>query len=293
MSASPNDTKRPDSKAREAEYQALWQVCDRASRKEQYRYADLPARRALLTDAAKTLMEKRRKIGKAMCDTNIGTMVERHLQREATSRVLHEARVGGRLPPSPAMVAAAAAPVAAHGMNAGPGMNVLAPMNEPHPLGPGPNGFNNPRVLPFPAPPMHPNVDIYPMNLRSEINALHQQMALQLQERDQERDQIVSAIRTLAARVFDLEDRLGVARGPVQPGAHPNDEFAAGARQRAGPGPYADPGYPGGQYPDEGLQGMGRPNLAMRPQRPMTPRSQTQGRDAMVDREDILDMADV
>ncbi|KAJ3509508.1 hypothetical protein NM208_g15659 [Fusarium decemcellulare] len=62
MSASPNDTKRPDSQAREAEYQALWQVCDRAF------------------PQGATLMEKRRKIGKAMCDTNIGAMVERHLQ---------------------------------------------------------------------------------------------------------------------------------------------------------------------------------------------------------------------
>lgn len=58
-SPSSDDAKRPGPKIREAEYQALWQVCDRTARKNEYKYADYATRRAILEDACHALMNRR------------------------------------------------------------------------------------------------------------------------------------------------------------------------------------------------------------------------------------------
>jgi hypothetical protein len=58
-SPSSDDSKRPGPKSREAEYQALWQVCDRTARKNEYKYADYTTRRAILEDACHALMNRR------------------------------------------------------------------------------------------------------------------------------------------------------------------------------------------------------------------------------------------
>ncbi|KAH6884095.1 hypothetical protein B0T10DRAFT_608933 [Thelonectria olida] len=69
-------------RAREAEYQAMWQACDRATRKDQYRASGVAMRMLILRDALGNLMERRRQQGKQMCGTDIDAMIERHLQRE-------------------------------------------------------------------------------------------------------------------------------------------------------------------------------------------------------------------
>lgn len=58
MSSSP-EIKGFSSKAKEAEYQALWQVCDRATRKGDYIYADNEAKRNILYNACAARLEKR------------------------------------------------------------------------------------------------------------------------------------------------------------------------------------------------------------------------------------------
>jgi hypothetical protein len=46
-------------RARDAEYQAMWQACDRATRKQQYQASGVAMRMLILSDALGTLMEKR------------------------------------------------------------------------------------------------------------------------------------------------------------------------------------------------------------------------------------------
>ncbi|RGP78598.1 hypothetical protein FLONG3_3280 [Fusarium longipes] len=97
MSSSP-DVKGFDSKAKEAEYQALWQTCDRAMRKGDFIYADKETKRNILHTACRARLERRRAQGKTMCGTSITSMVDLHIQREITSSHLH----GGRRVPNPA-----------------------------------------------------------------------------------------------------------------------------------------------------------------------------------------------
>jgi hypothetical protein len=58
MSSSP-EVKGFNSKAKEAEYQALWQTCDRALRKGDYIYADRETKRNMLYAACRIRLEKR------------------------------------------------------------------------------------------------------------------------------------------------------------------------------------------------------------------------------------------
>lgn len=46
-------------RARDAEYQALWQACDRATRKQEYRNSTVQMRMMILREALGNLMEKR------------------------------------------------------------------------------------------------------------------------------------------------------------------------------------------------------------------------------------------
>lgn len=58
MSLSP-EPKAFDSKAKEAEYQALWQVCDRATRKGDYIHASNENKRIILHNVCRARVEKR------------------------------------------------------------------------------------------------------------------------------------------------------------------------------------------------------------------------------------------
>ncbi|KAJ4128250.1 hypothetical protein NW768_008538 [Fusarium equiseti] len=130
MSSSP-ESKTFDSKAKEAEYQALWQVCDRATRKGDYIYASEENKRNILHNVCNARVEKRRSQGKVMCGTSILAMVDLHLQREAAARL----RAGLDMPQGPSFVAN---PSGVHfftghqDMNVAPHMLVPQPHNQPH-----------------------------------------------------------------------------------------------------------------------------------------------------------------
>ncbi|KPM34493.1 hypothetical protein AK830_g12084 [Neonectria ditissima] len=80
-------SKRAEIRARDAEYQALWQGCQRTARRQEYTEATVPVRVVMLREALTSLMERRRLSRKLMCNTNIEVMIERHLGREAVSRI--------------------------------------------------------------------------------------------------------------------------------------------------------------------------------------------------------------
>ncbi|KAH7237379.1 hypothetical protein FSOLCH5_004814 [Fusarium solani] len=311
-SPSSDDSKRPGPKSREAEYQALWQVCDRTARKNEYKYADYTTRRAILEDACHALMNRRRDGGKVLCNTSIPEMVERHLKREAHSRIIHEARVTGQLPDSPVQVARTVRSATPQGT-----------MADPQPMG-------SRIALPFGnSQPYAANIDPNPLTLRNEIVALRQEVARQ----HEEQQAIVSTLRGLAARLTAVENELAELRGGQghgrlsfnemdvhlrqtdlashprsvlmgENGLHhvsdheqrgaaatqmtegdihfrPNYTYESEARYRA-PGLFPHGTYSGPLYPDEGVEGPGfglgfgsRP----RERRPVTPRSQTHGQE--------------
>ncbi|KAM0340752.1 hypothetical protein ACHAPU_010343 [Fusarium lateritium] len=98
---SPEGSRTCDQKARDAEYQALWQCCDRTSRKVPYLgVSDPETKRMVLDEACRELLGKRQEQGKSMCGISVSSMVDLHLQREINARLLAGARLG--LPsPSP------------------------------------------------------------------------------------------------------------------------------------------------------------------------------------------------
>lgn len=57
--AAMDGDKRTAIRARDAEYQSIWQAFDRKSRKEDYRRATVGIRKIMLTNMASGLMEKR------------------------------------------------------------------------------------------------------------------------------------------------------------------------------------------------------------------------------------------
>lgn len=54
-----NPFKRAEVRAREAEYQAMWQACERAARKDEYQKSTVPVRLVILREALTGLLEKR------------------------------------------------------------------------------------------------------------------------------------------------------------------------------------------------------------------------------------------
>ncbi|KAF7560461.1 hypothetical protein G7046_g3700 [Stylonectria norvegica] len=89
----PNN--RVELRAREAEYQAIWQCCDRTSNKDEYKYSNKSDRKVMLRIATNALLEKRRRRGTQMCNTNVDEMIERHLLREDYH---HARKRSGHLP---------------------------------------------------------------------------------------------------------------------------------------------------------------------------------------------------
>ncbi|KAM0424991.1 hypothetical protein ACHAPT_009792 [Fusarium lateritium] len=233
-SVSSDDFKRPEQKAREAEYQALWQVCDRTSRKSEYKYGDYTTRRAILEEACHALMNRRRNIGKQLCNTSIPEMVERHLKREAHSRIIHEARVTGQLRDSPAPTA----PLV---------------MNDPHHMAALSSG---PHVT-VPYGNMQPyatNVDTTPFALRNEIVVLRQEVA-RLHE---DRQIIVSNMRALGAHVVSMENELAEMRGEATHGRFPFNELDVNLRGGTQPRsvPVGDNGFQLRATPQLGESGL-------------------------------------
>ncbi|KAF7536457.1 hypothetical protein G7Z17_g13046 [Cylindrodendrum hubeiense] len=88
--------KQAEIRAREAEYQALWQACERAARKDEYQHSTVPVRQVMLREALTMLLDRRagdrRRQGKQMCNISVELMIERHLKREAQPRSPFHAR---------------------------------------------------------------------------------------------------------------------------------------------------------------------------------------------------------
>ncbi|RSL90893.1 hypothetical protein CEP52_014417 [Fusarium oligoseptatum] len=318
-SPSSDDSKRPGPKIREAEYQALWQVCDRTARKNEYKYADYATRRAILEEACHALMGRRRDAGKIICNTSIPEMVDRHLKREAHSRIIHEARVTGQLPDSPGPVARTIRSATPQGGLADPQSMADQPMGR--------------IALPFGSnsQPYAANIDPNPLTLRNEIVALRQELVRQ----NDDNHTIMAHLRSLGARLSVVESELielrGI-RGQVHGGLSFNEmdvhlrqtdtrprsvamgenglhhvseheqrgattttaqmnegdihfrpssnyTYESDARHRA-PGLFSHGTYPGPMYSDEGIDGPSFSSRS-RERRPVTPRSQTHGRDDM------------
>ncbi|CEI61253.1 hypothetical protein FVEN_g6023 [Fusarium venenatum] len=248
MSSSP-ETKGFDSKAREAEYQALWQTCDRATRSGDYIYADGETKREILRIACYDRLERRRAQGKTMCRTNVTSMVDLHIQREVT-------RLRYRAPPR-RMQAAVPAP--------NPAPNLVPFLAEPQHYNANPAAFNpaqNLGQIPYLAipqsqhlpqvPAVPPGLDM-PMHTESHtVRSLCDEVAAQkeLMER------LVNTLRGYHRRIVTLEGQM--------------QQMSQERRTAA----FAQPVYPihyAMQYPLEGLN-SGDLNFAMEGQ--VTPASQ-------------------
>ncbi|KAF5627682.1 uncharacterized protein FTJAE_9153 [Fusarium tjaetaba] len=243
-----------DRAAREAEYQALWQVCDRATRKPEYIYADERLKRSVLEAACDILMRKRQKLGKVDCGTDIDAMVTLHLQREVTGRLLATARM--------------AAPAPAHNpmpfVNNGPAFS--APQNM-YPANPGPFNGNavpyNITQAPLPVVPQ-PRARLSPPEFDFTCDST--------EELRDDMNKVINTLREYARRIATLEHRLDrVTRERDMYKAGTIDMMNADMRKSASvpPGMF--------HYPVEGIEGLSA--VAYPHQRPLTPRSQSQGMD--------------
>ncbi|KAH7236393.1 hypothetical protein BKA59DRAFT_533918 [Fusarium tricinctum] len=285
--SSPSETKPCDSKAKEAEYQALWQCCDRTSRKAVYFAATNQERkRAVLNEACQELMDRRREQGKTLCGTKIQTMVDLHLQRELNNRLLAEARLGHIPSPSPNLMAYQG--------------NPSQFMANSVPIHAASSSFTV-----FPAPQQQQPPQQSPLIFNSspydENNALGQEPMPQ-------QASIATLINTLRsydariselhARVLQLESKKGVeqehdrartmAYGPQLMFYHaseypanckrgPEQEHDRARATTYGPLPML---YHGSEYPVEGIEGLNDGgSIAYTQQRPLTPSSQTNGKD--------------
>ncbi|KAF4449213.1 hypothetical protein F53441_7471 [Fusarium austroafricanum] len=92
MTPSPESGISP--KAREAEYQALWQVCDRASRGPEYEFASDSMKHEILDHACREILAKRVKEKRTMCGTDINKLIKSQMKRKANSQILAAHRLG-------------------------------------------------------------------------------------------------------------------------------------------------------------------------------------------------------
>ncbi|KAF5707375.1 hypothetical protein FMUND_11133 [Fusarium mundagurra] len=244
-----------DRAAREAEYQALWQVCDRATRKPEYIYADERLKRSVLGDACDALMLKRQKAGKVHCGTDIDAMVTLHLQREVAGRLLATAR----------MAAPGPAPNPIPYMNNGPAFN--GPQNV-YPANPGLFNGNaaayNVTQAPLQAMPQ-PRARLSPPDFDFTVQDSTEELRNDM-------NKVINTLREHARRIAALEHRLDkVTRERDMYKAGTIDMMNADMRKSASvpPGMF--------HYPVEGIEGLSA--VAYPHTRPLTPRSQTQGMD--------------
>ncbi|KAF4991549.1 hypothetical protein FGRMN_7752 [Fusarium graminum] len=257
--SSPEESKPCDQKAKEAEYQALWQCCDRASRKVPYLgVSDPETKRMVLDEACRDILEKRRELGKPMCGTSVEAMVDLHLQRELNARLLAGARLG--LPsPSPNPIPMPyransnqfmASPVSMHA--------------NPNPYGAIPQQAQQPQLA-------HPQFDFMPHGADPGIR----------QELDSQRANIRRLINTLRAydnRISQLDTMVHQLKGRVAQLERKRDIEQGHDRTRTvryAPQPLF---YGDSDYPIEGIEGSDE--VASSRSRPLTPGSQTPfGRD--------------
>ncbi|KAK2929369.1 hypothetical protein FoTM2_009708 [Fusarium oxysporum f. sp. vasinfectum] len=234
--ASSSPEAKPDRAAREAEYQALWQVCDRATRKHEYIYADDRLKRSLLEDACDSIMLKRQKVGKAPCGTDISAMVSLHLQREVTGRLLATVRMGVPTPsPNPMPY-----------MSSGPAFN--APQDA--------HRSTQSRSPKLASPP--PDFDFSIPNSTEELR--------------EDMDKVINTLREYARRIAALENKLDKF-------TQERDMWKAGTIGMTNADMSKAASVPPGMFhcPIEGIEGLSA--VAYSHPRPLTPRSQTQGRD--------------
>ncbi|KIL86075.1 hypothetical protein FAVG1_10469 [Fusarium avenaceum] len=282
--SSPSEVKPCDLRAaKEAEYQALWQCCDRTCHKAVFFTATNQERkRAILNEACRELMDRRREKKRTPCGTNIQAMVDLHLQRDFNNRILEEARLSHQPSPSPNLMAY-------QGIS-GPFMANTVPMHA---------ASNSYTVFPPQQPQQFPPG--FSPSLHGESNALGQELVRQ-------QDTITMLINTLGtydarireldARVSQVESKKGAEQehdrarampyGPQPLFYHPSEypvDCKRGPEQehdrtRAttyGPLPML---YRGSEYPIEGIEGLnGGAGIAYAQQRPLTPSSQTNGKD--------------
>ncbi|RGP65378.1 hypothetical protein FSPOR_7308 [Fusarium sporotrichioides] len=243
MSSSP-ETKDFGSKAKEAEYQALWQTCDRTTRKVDYIYAGEETKREILHTACRARLEKRRTQGKTMCATNLASMVDLHIQREAARLRYHAPRAMQALDPVP-----------------NPGPNLFPFPAQPQHYNANPVASNPvqnpysgvPQRQQMPQVPMAPPGFDMPMHSENHVvRSVHDRLNT-LEEYTQ---RLVNTLRDYHGRVVALEAR-------IQQGSQ--------ERRAAASAQHAHPIHDVMQYPMEGLNG-GVFNCAMRP---ATPASQT------------------
>ncbi|KAM0438264.1 hypothetical protein ACHAQK_006999 [Fusarium lateritium] len=248
--ASPSETKPYDHRAKDAEYQALWQCCDRTCRKAIYVSAsDQESKRAVLHEACEELMNRRREQGKVQCGTSVNAMVDLHLQREINNRILVEARLGH------------------------------LPSSSPNPV-----AYGNPN--PFMAnsvPPQQPSSEL-DFTPHGESNALIEE----LKHQQAFNQKLVNTLRTHDARIRGLEakvlqlqhDLARTATYRPQPMYYHSAEYPEQDRARTvghGPQPMFNHGS---EYPAEGIEGLnGSRDAAYTQQRPLTPSSHTNGND--------------
>ncbi|KAF4490508.1 hypothetical protein FAGAP_10711 [Fusarium agapanthi] len=251
-----------DRAAREAEYQALWQVCDRATRKPEYIYGDERLKRSFLEDVCDALMHKRQKVGKVPCGTDIDAMVTLHLQREVTGRLLATAR----------MAAPAPAPDPMPYMNNGPTFN--APQNvypaNPSPFNGNPGPYNgNPGPFNVAQAPLHPlpqpRARVSPPDFDFSIPNSDEELR-------QDMNKVINTLREYAKRIATLERRLDKV-------THERDMYKAGTIDMMNADMRKSASVPPGMfhYPVEGIEGLSA--VAYPHHTPLTPTSQMQGMD--------------
>ncbi|KAM0244808.1 hypothetical protein ACHAP5_005931 [Fusarium lateritium] len=248
--ASPSEPKPYDHRAKDAEYQALWQCCDRTCRKAIYVSApDQESKRAVLHEVCEELMNRRREQGKVQCGTSVNSMVDLHLQRELNNRLLTEARLG-RLPSS----------------------------------SPNPMAYGNPNPFMGNSVPSQQYSSEFDFTPYGENNALsqelkHQQGLIQ---------KLINTLRAHDARIRELEAKISqqqhdlarIATYGPQPMYYHSAEYPGQDRARTvghGPQPII---YHGSEYPAEGIEGLnGSHDAVHTQQRPLTPNSHTDGND--------------
>ncbi|RBA17718.1 hypothetical protein FPRO05_11433 [Fusarium proliferatum] len=271
-----------DKAAREAEYQALWQVCDRATRKPEYIYGDERLKRSFLEDTCDALMLKRQKLGKVPCGTDISAMVTLHLQREVAGRLLAGARMAAPAPaPNPM-------PYTGNGPAFNQPQNVYAANPDPFNGNPGPyNGNPAPyNIAQAPLPIPQPRARASPPDFDFAIPDTNEDLRHDM-------DKVINTLRQYAQRIATLENQAATIKSQVAAResqvatlektvakiTHERDMYKAGTvgmmnadmkkSASVSPGMFT--------YPVEGIEGL---SAAAYPHpRPLTPRSQTQGGD--------------
>ncbi|KAI1016570.1 hypothetical protein LB505_006842 [Fusarium chuoi] len=254
-----------DKAAREAEYQALWQVCDRATRKPEYVYGDERLKRSFLEDTCDALMLKRQKLGKVPCGTDISAMVTLHLQREVAGRLLAGARMAAPAPaPNPM-------PYVGNGPAFNQPQNVYPANPDPFNGNPGPyNGNPAPyHIAQAPPPIPQPRARASPSEFDFAIPNSNKDLRHDM-------DRAINTLRQYAQRIATLEKTVASLENQVAKISHERDMYKPGPIDMMNADMKKSASVSPGMfnYPVEGVEGLAA--AAYPHPGPLTPRSQTQ-----------------